>query len=212
MSKECWPSIPPAAPAAPRALGGAPKSMRTVLHRLRAATRARAAFSIIEVMLVLTILTVGIGMFAGTLGSVMGLGPSLRESARATESARSAVESLRALPFDQVWATYNADPADDPGGAGTAPGAAFDIAGLSPVPGDPDGRVGRIVFPELGGELREDVADDGLGTPRDLNLDGAVDGADHAGDYRVLPVLVRVEWKGKGPARQLDLHTTIAAP
>lgn len=163
-------------------------------------------------MLVLTLLTVGIGMFAGTLGSVMGLGPSLRESGRAIEAARSVVESMRAVPFEEVWLRYNADPADDPEGAGTAPGAAFAVPGLSAVPGDADGFVGRVIFPEVGGELREDAADVRLGTPRDLNLDGGVDALDHALDYRVLPVLVRVEWRGKGPARSIDLYTTITAP
>ncbi len=183
------------------------------LHPAPSGARSeRAGFSIVEVMLVLTILTVGIGMFAGTLGSIMGLGPSMRETGRATEAARSVIESMRAQAFDQVWARYNADPADDPGGAGTAPGAAFDVPGLGPVPGDPDGRVGEIVFPELAGALREDVADERLGTPRDLDLDGVVDALDHAADYRVLPVLVRVQWQGKGPARRLELYTTITAP
>lgn len=163
-------------------------------------------------MLVLTLLTVGIGLFASTLGSVMGLGPSLRESSRAVESARSLIESLRAQEFDQLWALYNADPADDPFGAGTAPGAGFAVPGLSAVAGDADGLVGSVVFPQVGGELREDSADADLGLPRDLDLDGVVDSADHAGDYRVLPVLVRVEWQGKGPARRIDLHTTLAAP
>ena len=90
------------------------------------------------------------------------------------------------LQSDFIWALYNADPADDPGGAGTAPGAAFDVAGLAPQLGDPDGMVGQVVFPEVAGALREDVADERLGAPRDLNLDGAVDAANHAGDYRVL--------------------------
>jgi type II secretory pathway pseudopilin PulG len=186
--------------------------MHRPIHVQRRPQRQRAGFSIVEVMLVLTVLTVGIGMFAGTLGSVMGLGPSLRESALAIEAARAVIESMRARPFDQVYALYNADPADDPLGPGTAPGAAFAMPGLSAVPGDADGLVGLIVFPEVGGELREDSADADLGMPRDLDLDGAVDGVDHAADYRVLPVLVRVEWRGKGPARRIDLHTTLTAP
>lgn len=177
-----------------------------------AAASHRAGFSIIEVMLVLTLLTVGIGMFAGTLGSIMGLGPSLRESARAVEAARSVIEGMRGQEFAEVWALYNADPADDPGGAGTAPGAGFAMQGLSPVAGDADGLVGIVIFPEVGGELREDSADADLGMPRDLNLDGVQDSDDHAADYGVLPVLVRVEWQGKGPARRIDMHTTLAAP
>lgn len=184
-----------------------------VPNRTRVAPPVVAAgFSIVEVLLVLTILTVGIGMFAGTLGSIMGLGPSLRESARATEAARSVIESLRGQNFDELWRLYNADPADDPAGPATGPGPAFDVAGLVAVPGDADGRVGIVVFPEDGGELREDMVDARLGLPRDLNNDGAVDALDHGGDYRVLPVVVRVEWRGKGPARRIELYTTLTAP
>jgi len=142
----------------------------------------------------------------------MGLGPSLRETGRAIEASRSLIEEMRGQPFDEIWARYNADPADDPGGPGTAPGAAFAVAGLAPVPGDPDGFVGQVVFPAIGGELREDAVDVRLGAPRDLNLDGGVDAFDHSGDYAVLPVLVRVEWRGKGPSRHVDLCTTITAP
>lgn len=172
--------------------------------------RRAAGFSMVELMLVLTILTVAVGMLAGTLGSVMRLGPSVRETALAVEAARSAVERMRAAPFGDLFALYNADPGDDPGGAGTAPGAGFAVAGLQARADDPDGLCGEVVLPIAAGALREDLVDVDLGLPRDLDLDGAVDGLDHAGDYEVLPVVVRVRWGGRGAARQVEVFTTIA--
>jgi hypothetical protein len=186
--------------------------MRLRTHPRRDRFAARAGISIVEVMLVMTLLTVGIGMFASTLGSVMRLGPSLRESARAVEGVRSLIEEMRAQPFGELFARYNADPADDPGGPGSAPGCDFAVTGLVAVPGDPDGWVGRVSFPEVAGDLREDLVDDSTGMPRDLNLDGLIDGLDHASDYAVVPIVVRLDWQGRGPARSLRVHTTIARP
>jgi hypothetical protein len=60
--------------------------------------------------------------------------------------------------------------------------------------------------------LREDLVDDSTGMPRDLNLDGLIDGLDHASDYAVVPIVVRLDWQGRGPARSLRVHTTIARP
>jgi hypothetical protein len=50
--------------------------------------------------------------------------------------------------------------------------------------------------------LRENLALPELGTPMDLDSDGVIDGNDHAADYTVLPVLVRVRWQSPiGPAQ-----------
>ena len=78
------------------------------------------------------------------------------------------------------------------------------MRGLVPDPADPDGFVGEIFFPVVGTFLREDVLDPDFGTPRDLNGDGVVNGADHSLDYRMLPVRVWVEWTGEGGERELE--------
>jgi hypothetical protein len=108
-----------------------------------------------------------------------------------------------------VFARYNADPADDPGVAGTAPGNAFECPGLNVVPGDPDGLAGEILFPVVGGDLHEDFADFDLGFPRDLDGDG-IDGAQHDDDYEILPLLIRVRWTGQLGLRTFDLYTAVA--
>jgi hypothetical protein len=59
------------------------------------------------------------------------------------------------------------------------------------------------------GRLCEYVTDMGLGMPRDLNGDGAVDTADHSLDYVILPVRVRVTWQGVGGARTVETSTVL---
>jgi hypothetical protein len=67
---------------------------------------------------------------------------------------------------------------------------------LDPVA--PGGFVGRVEFPTIESQLREDVNDDSLTMPRDLNGDGVVDALDHSVDRILLPVKVTVEWKPAG--------------
>jgi hypothetical protein len=120
--------------------------------------------------------------------------------------AEKMIETMRGTAFERIFATYNGYAADDPPpGAGTAPGADFDVEGLVPLAGDRDGKCGRILFPTTSGdaegrELREDVALGDWMLPRDLDGDGAVGPDSVAGRYKLLPVGVRIEWHGvRGP-------------
>ena len=92
------------------------------------------------------------------------------------------------------------------------PGSSFAVRGLDPTDGDADGLVGEIRFPvEPGGlELREDLVDESLGMPQDLNGDGFVDDQDHADDYRLLPVSVTLRWKGTLRVQTFELRTLLA--
>src|SRR5205085_8105191 len=136
-----------------------------------------------------------------------------REVDRATQAARQILERIEATAFADRFRSFNADPTDDPGGAGTAPGANFAVTGLSALPGDADGFPGQVIFPTLAGfplQLREDVAMPELGMPRDLNGDGIVDGANHAVDYKLLPVIVRIPWRGVGGAGTVEVKSMLA--
>jgi Tfp pilus assembly protein PilV len=161
----------------------------------RPSFRSRAGITLIEIMIVIAILTVSLAMFAQTLSASARLDPVANETMLAAEGSRVMIERMRAQPFDQVYALYDANPANDPGGAGTAPGSTFAIEGLSPA--TVGGVVGRIEFPVVTSQLRENSTDEMLGMPRDLNGDLLVDTANHAGDYLLLPVRVRVEWASK---------------
>ena len=74
---------------------------------------------------------------------------------------------------------------------------------------DPDGFVGDIVFPEvtLGGvtSLSERVVDARWGMPRDLNGDGVITGGAIPSAYMILPVRVRIQWRGVGGNRSIEL-------
>jgi hypothetical protein len=80
------------------------------------------------------------------------------------------------------------------------------------VAGDADGRVGEVIFPNGGNGatfLAENEVDPALGLTRDLNGDGAIDALDHSGDYRLLPVRVRVAWSGATGDRQIELEALL---
>src|SRR5262245_10659046 len=153
----------------------------------------------------------GVLAFSRALTGSLALGAQNRETALATAAAQGLVETLYATDIGRVFALYNDDPDDDPDGAGTAPGARFAAAGLVARPGD-DGWQGRIFFPTGNpAELREDLDDPELRMPLDLDLDGVVDDADHSGDYRILPVMVRVAWQDGRAERELEVTTILGA-
>jgi hypothetical protein len=118
------------------------------------------------------------------------------------------IETLHGAPFPTIFVRYNSVTSDDPVGT-TSPGANFAVRGLQAAPGDPDGFPGEIIFPTaLVGtqlQLRENLPFTALGMPRDLDLKNGVDAANHAGDYKILPVRIRVRWSGaNGSASRLD--------
>ncbi len=164
----------------------------------------------VEVMVVFVVLTVAMAMFTSTMASTARQRMTKRESAIAAEAGRRMLEVLRASIHAQTFARFNASPEDDPGGVGTAPGRHFAVAGLAPAFDDADGCVGEIVFPSSGPTLREDVDLPELGMARDLDADGEIDELDHAGDYAVLPVMVRMRWQSRNGPREMEMFTLLA--
>jgi prepilin-type N-terminal cleavage/methylation domain-containing protein len=173
--------------------------------RLRSA-HGRRGMTVIELLVTMTILAVALQMTAAALINTGKVEPQQRESSQALDGARDLCEQLRSTDPSRLFALYNDDPADDPGGAGSAPGADFSVDGLDPRSVDVDGIVGKVEFPTVGNELREDLVDRDLGMPRDLNLDGVIDNLDHSADYQVLPYRIRLEWTSQS---QLDRHLSV---
>lgn len=158
----------------------------------------------------MVVLFVGVAGTLGAISSFVVLGDSSRDTTVAYLRAERVIEQLKAANFDEVFARFNDDAGDDP--AGVSPGADFAVAGLDPRDDDADGIVGRILFPVGAGApslLREDLVDEAFGMPRDLNADGVVDAVDHSGDYVILPVRVRVEWRGRSGNRFIELETIL---
>jgi type II secretory pathway pseudopilin PulG len=168
----------------------------------------REGWTLLEIVISTVILLTLLVGFSFGLASSTSLGMTTREQGAAREAARGKLEEMRGTAFDQILARFDADPANDPDPA--SPGASFDVQGLTARADDPDGRVGEIVFPLSGdGELREDLELPRLGLPRDLSGEGDVDGLDHALDYRLLPVLVRLQWRGASGNAEFEMLTML---
>ncbi|MEW6071027.1 MAG: hypothetical protein AB1726_00340 [Planctomycetota bacterium] len=170
--------------------------------------------TLIEIVVAFTVLVVAALAFTRVIVYSTSTTGVQREVSLAQEAARQTIEILQAESFAEVFARYNSDPEDDPGVPGTAPGDAIEVPELAAPAGAP-GPVGRISFPTAvdaleGLQLRENVVDTALGMPRDLNGDGAVDGLDHSGDYALLPVRIRFEWRGKAGDSALEIKTLLA--
>lgn len=175
------------------------------------ASNPRSGMTLIEVLMALIVLLVAIGGMLGSISSFVVLGDAAREKSLAVLEAQRLLEEIRSEEFDQVLALYNSSAADDPP-AVPIPGDTFAVPGLNVQEGDPDGFVGRIIFPTnvaTPTELHEDIVDPDFGFPRDLNGDGVIDAADHADDYAVLPVRIRVEWRGRSGNCSVELQTIL---
>ncbi|TDJ68566.1 MAG: prepilin-type N-terminal cleavage/methylation domain-containing protein [Planctomycetota bacterium] len=180
-------------------------------RRLRT-SRGTRGLTLLELVIVVAISLIALGQMTTSILGVARLEPLNRESAIAMNAGIGALETLRGAPFDEVFRRFNKDPADDPDGPDTAPGDSFAVPYLDVTAGDIDGMVGRIVFPSVADDLREDVADARLGMPRDLNGDGTLDALDHTDDYQILPVLVRLEWTGSSGPRTMNLYAALTQP
>lgn len=137
-----------------------------------------------------------------------------RERMQATRAAEALMERMAAESFGDLFRKYNEATTDDVGLPNAAPGKHFTVADLHPVPWDPDGKVGEIIFPTVGignqEQLREDVVDPELGMPRDLNGDGVIDSLNHAADYEILPCRIEVQWNGIGGPQKVSFVTIYA--
>lgn len=151
----------------------------------------RAGFTLLEVVIAMTILIVSMGGMLSSMLASEKLGQTNEERQLAIHAAEGMIETLQGQDFNALFTTFD--------------GRTFEVPGLDPQPGAMV--PGRIDFPGTGGVLREDVSDAGLGMPRDLNADGVIDGLDHSGDYTLLPVRIQVAWRGKAGDAQVELQT-----
>jgi prepilin-type N-terminal cleavage/methylation domain-containing protein len=172
--------------------------------------RGRSGLTLLEIAVAVAVLAIGLGSSVYALLGGMALQRSAAERTLALQAAESTIEALQAVEFDEAFVRFNGTTADDPGG-GASPGDSFDVLGLTAQAGDADGRAGEILFPGDNVQLLENVNDVDLGMPRDLTLDKPpkIDGINHWDTYRVLPVRVRVRWRGALGDRELVLGTIL---
>ena len=181
----------------------------SVIHTESAPASSQAGFSLLEVLIAVAVFAIALGPITSSLITSNSLVSTNRETSIAMDAALSLVARLKAEDFDSLYRRYNPDPGDDPNGSGSAPGANFVVLGLDPVSGDPDGMVGRILFPGTGAELLENLDDVEFGTPRDLNGDGAIDAVDHGDEFIILPIKVRIEWTGHSGDRFVEFVSAL---
>lgn len=148
-------------------------------------------------LIAFTVLTVMLGGLLRAMGGSVALSAQSQDLAVAVEAARTTMEELQAQDLATVFAAYGQS-------AGADPGDGFEVVGLQALPDDADGLVGQVLFPvdpKDPAVLCETVSDF-PGMPRDLNLDGDSTDADVTADCVLLPVVVRLEWRGPGGAPQ----------
>jgi len=194
-----------------------PRGLRHAASAQRADARAaRRGLTLIEITITLAILIAAVLGFSQSLLDSMVTTRLNRQVSLATDGARRVISDLQGTGFEQVFAQFNSGANGNLLGSQPITAGGFVIDGLQPLPGDPDGMVGRILFPEVvpaGGpvQLREDVVDPRFGTPRDLNGDGvAGDALDHSGDYRILPVVIEVDWNGASGPAHVEFKTVLS--
>jgi type II secretory pathway pseudopilin PulG len=176
----------------------------TSISGVRRPCRTRAGLTLLELTISMMVLLVAAGGIVSSLVRTRALARHSHERAVATLAIQDVIERMHAVPFNQVFARFNGTTADDPGGLLPSPGASFQVRSLVPSPEDGDGICGELLFGLDALTVRENVADPDLGLPRDLNLDGAIDNQDHATDYRLLPVRIRVRWTGISGNQQVE--------
>lgn len=170
--------------------------------------RSDRGLTLLEIIIAMGILVIAIIGIMSALVSAVRVDEATAEQIRALNACKSKIEEMKTVPFAEAWARFNSNPADDPGGAGTAPGCNFAVAGLRPRTGDADGLPGQVLFPEALGNLSELVVDARLGMPRDLNGSGnPPSDANVSITYRILPVRVVVDWQGAKGAGHVELTT-----
>ena len=172
--------------------------------------KPKRGMTLIEVTISLAVVTVAVYFLSSTVVSVLMHARSKEERSIAVDAAMNQLELMRSIPFEQVFATYNRAPEDDPAGHGTAPGSTFAVEGLDGTDSSLNGHAGMVILPGDGPVLREDVVIPELTMPRDLNGDIRVDNQDHSDDFILLPVTVRVRWSGHAGVRQFQMSTLMS--
>lgn len=186
--------------------------MRQVVRGRAGGRRGTRGLSLLELCVAMSLLAVALVGYAKTVARASTATRTSREGALANEAVRTVIESMRAESLANVFRMYNDYAPDDLGGV-VNPGADFAVVGLEPRVGDADGMAGEIVFPAtlVGGvpELHEDLVSTDFDMPADLTGEGTIDGLDHGADYKMLPVIVRVRWRGVGGPTQVEFKTIL---
>jgi type II secretory pathway pseudopilin PulG len=153
----------------------------------------RSAFTLLEVLMAVTVLVLALFGLLSTILSASALQRANRETTVALAAAREKVEQLQTQRIHELVAAY--------GPTGTTPG--FAVPGLNPLSGATVGTVTILTD--------ETITDPELGMPRDLNGDGDSTDTDvSTGRMFLLPAQITLRWQGATGERQLSVPTLVA--
>ena len=208
------------------------------LARTSPARTRRRGIGLIDCLVSIVVISLSsFGFLAASMASSR-LETESRAVSVAVELTRDVLEELQATPLDEIVARFNADPSDDPDGAGTARGSAFILDtrravecttrtdysrqddglrdkeddGSNTVPEKMECEIRLPVVIDGGGiaELTEESELPEFGLPADLNGDGVIDGDNRLADFRVLPIVIRMQWPTvDGGRRTLDFAAVL---
>lgn len=173
---------------------------------------ARAGYGLVDLCIALVVLSASLGVLVGAIFSGMRLARTDEETAVASQVLRTALARIGTLTPREAFAVLNAEPADDLQGES----AQSYLAVRELVLTDRQGQAVTVqvtlpVSDDQPGVLREDLELPALGMPRDLDGDGTIDGADHADDALLLPLLLRLEWEGSSGPQSLQMATVLGS-
>ena len=109
--------------------------------------RSRRGTTMIELMIVMAVVVIAAGIFSRMVIATSKLRQINRENALAADAARVVVEQMRNERFSELFALYNPDPDDDPGGIGTGPGNLFAVERLELLSDSATGFQGEVILP-----------------------------------------------------------------
>ncbi len=145
---------------------------------------SRAGFSLVDVCVAIAILAIALGTLVGTVFWAMRLEEANEEAAAASQSVRTMLEGMNAMPIEEVYAAYNADPADNPD-------------------------AGRDYFADL--QVDDPVLIVGKKSAPDLAVIFPDDVADRLAENS-LPITLRLEWEGAAGQRSVVVSTVLRNP
>jgi len=171
-----------------------------------------AGFGLVDLCVALVVLSIALGVLVGAVFSGIRLTRTDEETAKASQALRTALARIGNLDPRDAFAILNADSSDDL--AGQYASEYLDVG--EHLFTDRHGQTVTmlVTFPVPEGEpgvLREDLELPELGMPRDLDGDGDIDGANHASDAILLPLLLRLEWEGSAGPQSLQMATILGS-
>lgn len=166
----------------------------------RSKRRLLAGFSLVEVMIASSVLTIGLLALSSTSVVIHSLDRADEARRLATLAMQDTVERIK---------SFSAGSVDDPAGwapvvaqalrAGGSIGPTFVVQGLDPWDGNPTVGTIQVITDESRSDTDLGIT---LGMPRDLNGDGDTGDADVTSDAALLPIIVRTRWLTGGGQRE----------